>query len=1236
MLENRPRAFSRAVAGPWILAICLAWRGPAWSEDPTKEKPLPPPAARKVEFTADIRPILESKCFSCHGAAKQRAGFRLDTRAGLLAGGNTGPAVAPGDSTRSLLVRYVAGVDPDVIMPPEGDPLTPEQVGLLRAWIDQGVEWPDDGGAPAKSALTSKTDHWSFHPPVRPDLPSVRNSAWPRSPIDYFVLARLEQEGLSPSPEADRHTLARRLSLDLIGLPPTPEEADAFALDSSAGAYERYVERLLASPHYGERWARHWLDLARYADTNGFEKDRVRSIWPYRDWVIRAFNEDMPFDRFTIEQIAGDMLPNAGLSQKVATGFHRNTMINEEGGIDVEEFRYEAVVDRVKTTGAVWLGLTLNCAQCHDHKFDPITQREYWEVFAFLNNADEPDLDVPGGEDLRRRDTIQAGIEAIEARLEEEFPPFEERRTWEVLDPSQYAAFGGSVLAKLEDHSLLAVGENPAAATYEMEVALGPGELDSFRLEALVEKRLDAKGPGRAGNGNFVLSEFAVILSATEGAEAAALSFSSAIADVSQTGFPASAAIDGNPRTGWAVDNGSGDLRRDLTATFQLQHPILLGSGATARVVLKQAWGNQHTLGKFRLLAGKVTREHLHPELPLAEQRALHLREKLAEWEAKVAPEARRWTLLDPESFTSELGATLTELEDRSILASGDRPNRDRYRVEFPSPLETITAIKLETLPHESLPDNGPGRGDVMGKGDFMISDLRLYANGALGAVTLELVNASEAPFDPDHGVEKAIDGVADTGWKIMKGGGIPHTAVFGIKEPRPLEAGSKLSLVITQWFLHQSTLGRFRVWVTADPAPVKAIDLRPEVEAALVVAPAERTPEQLAAIKMHFLSISPDLSEQHSRIAALRAQIPVFPTTLVMQERATLRKTHVHVRGEFLRKGIEVEPGVPAVLHPLPKEKARNRLTFAEWLVDEDNPLVGRVVMNRLWQAYFGRGFVYTAEDFGIQGEPPSHPELLDWLATEFAMRKWSLKEMHRLVVTSATYRQSSRATPELLARDPANILLARGPRFRVESEMVRDIALTSSGLLNPKIGGPSVFPPQPEGVMEVAYGGAKWPASAGGDRYRRALYTHLKRTALYPGLTVFDMPPPDTVCTRRSRANTPLQSLTILNDEVYVEAARALARRVLAEGPEETEGRIRFAFRAILTREPLPREVDRLKSFQEARVAEFTANPEAALQLAALTADANRPDAEACALAAWTATCRVILNLDEAITKE
>jgi mono/diheme cytochrome c family protein len=757
-----------------------------------------------VDYARDVQPLLTRTCAGCHGVEKQRGGLRLDTAAGLREGGDSGPPVVPGDSSKSRIYHAITGTNDVKAMPPREPRLSASEVALIKAWIDQGAKFPAEE---KPGAAGSKVTHWSFRPVKRPAVPAVRD-AWVRNPIDAFVLARLQKEGLKPSPEADRVTLLRRLALDLTGLPPTPEEIDAFLADRRPDAYERQVDRLLASPHYGERWGRHWLDLARYADSNGYSIDAPRTIWPYRDWVINALNKDMPFDQFTVEQLAGDLLPDATLDQKVATGFHRNTQINEEGGVDKEQFRVESVIDRVNTTGAVWLGLTVGCCQCHNHKFDPLTQREYYQLFAFFNNQDEPTL----------------------------------------------------------------------------------------------------------------------------------------------------------------------------------------------------------TLG----------------------------------------------------------------------------------------------------------------------------------------------------PADPK-----------------------------------------------------------------AQPPP----------------------------------------GGRSGRSAGV--------TTMVLQERTTPRETHVLLGGDFTRPGARVFPGTPAVLPPLagrgrggereservterdnvtasppgastlPLPPSPSRIDLARWLASPENPLTARVIVNRVWGHYFGLGLVETENDFGTQGTLPSHPELLDWLASEFVARGWSLKALHKLIVTSATYRQASAAQPDLETADPRNRLLARQSRLRLEAEVVRDAALGASGLLDSRVGGPSVFPPQPAGVDQFTQVKRKWVPSEGPDRYRRGLYTHFWRAAPHPALTAFDAPDAGTTCTRRNRSNTPLQALTLLNDAGFAEYAYGLAARVLRDGAADGAGQVRRAFRLCLGREPAAPEARRLADFLAQQQAHYEAHPAEADRLL----DGGGPAGKR--LAEWTDTpadrkaalvllARVLLNLDEFITRE
>ena len=828
-------------------------------------------AEEAVDYLTQVKPLLAARCGKCHEAETQKAGLRVDTVALLRSGGDSGPALPEAAGEPALLVQALAGSDGVSKMPPKGEPeLTGAEIALLKRWVDEGAKAPVDELATQRQRRTS--DHWAFQQIRRPQVPEPAIPGWGRTPVDAFVARELVEQGLTPSAEADRITLLRRVSLDLTGLLPTPAEVDAWLADSSPDAYEKLVERLLASPHYGERWGRHWLDAARYADSNGFTIDSAREIWKYRDWVIDAVNRDLPFDQFVLEQLAGDLVENASMEQKIATGFHRNTLVNEEGGTDPEQFRVEAVVDRVNTTGTVLLGLSVGCAQCHDHKYDPISQREYYQLFAFFNTCDEPKLEVPTPEQV---------AEGAMAKRDE-------------------------LRRQIKD------------------------------LEQAFQARKD-------------------------------------------------------------------EFQKDLDA-----------------------------------------------------------------WEAKIKeqPEVR-----------------------------------------------------------EKLP--------------------RLVAN------TINL--------------------------------NIPM-----------------------------------------------------------------RTPADLKELSDYYKTL-PEAKEKYpelGKVAELRAAEPKFVTTLVMQERKQPRETHVHVRGDFLRKGAKVSPETPEVFPAWDDSLPRNRVGLAKWLTSPQNPLTARVMVNRVWQKYFGRGLVETENDFGLQGTRPSHPELLDWLASEFMAPTgdltpavpWSLKRLHKLLVLSAVYRQASTVRPDVVARDPNNIWLARQSRFRLDAEIVRDAALSASGLLSGKIGGPSVAPPQPDGVFAFTQVNKAWNVPTDADRFRRAMYTYLWRSAPFPGLTVFDFPDSNMACTRRNRSNTPLQSLTLANDVAFVEFAQGFAARILKEGGSDDAGRIRYAVKAALSRQPTERELSRLTDYLAVTRAAFTADPEAAAKAAGgtPTTAAFRGETPAPEFAAWSAVARVVLNLDEFISRE
>ncbi len=987
------------------------------------------PQAEQVSYERDIAPLFVEHCVDCHGAEKRKAGLRLDSPAAVLAGSDNGEfaVIEPGDSAGSLLFELVATSDEDERMPPKGAPLTESEQALLRRWIDEGARVPAD-------AEEQTSVHWAYVPPTRPLAPRT-GDGWARSDLDRFVHARMLEHGLEPSPEADRATLLRRLSLDLTGLPPTLDELDAFLASEAPGAYEREVERLLSSPAYGERMARHWLDLARYADTNGYEKDDRRSMWRWRDWVIEAFNEDMPFDRFTIEQLAGDLLPDATLEQRIATGFHRNTMVNAEGGVDPEEYRVAAVVDRVDTTGSVWMGTTLACARCHTHKFDPISQREYFRLFAYFNStadvgpSDQPRLEAPTpaqAEELEQRRSELAELEAtlstwtpaLAAELEQLAT---ESDDWQVLHAEEQSTEAGAVLGAREDGSVLLTGDPPERDVYRLTLPLEPGALRRLRLEVLVEPSLSSGGPGLAGAGNFVLSEVrARVQRANESLEPTTVNFTAAAADFFQTGQP--------------------------------------------------------------------------------------------EWR-------------------------------------------------------------------------------------------------------------------PEH----AFDGERGTGWAVAGQLDSSHQLVLDLEalEVRP---GDRLVLELDQQYGGQHVIGCLRVSSSAEASDGDPL-LPPDIEALLAHDAELGAPEQ-ERLQSWLLATTPSLAEQRARRDEL-SRLPGAPTVLVMQELPEPRATHVLERGSFLAPGEEVVPGVPAVMGALSPDSPPNRLGLARWLTSGQHPLTARVTVNRLWSQVFGRGLVRTEGDFGTKGEAPTHPKLLDWLACELVEGGWSIKDALRTLVTSATYRQSSRVTDEALGLDPSNLWLARGARYRVEAEMVRDVALACSGLLTTQLGGPSVFPPQPDGVWNSTYSGERWMSATDSDRFRRGLYTYWRRTAPYPTFMAFDAPSRELACTRRDASNTPLQALALLNDPAFVEAAVALATRMMREAGATPGERASHGFRLCTAREPDEHELAVLLDLFETERARFGAQPESARALLQLPFELDQQGLAPAELAAWAVVANVLLNLDETITR-
>jgi hypothetical protein len=1165
-------------------------------------------AAAEIDFNRDVRPILSNNCFKCHGPDEKtrEADLRLDDPSAAIPRG-----VVPGKPEESPAIERILTTDPDAIMPPptSNKHLTDREKQILQEWVRQGAPY---------------AKHWAFETPIRPVVPEESAGLGSESAIDRFLGQKLAQESLVPAPLADDYRLARRVYLDLVGLPPTPAETEAFVRQPAPDRYDRMIDRLLASPAYGERWARRWLDLARYADTNGYEKDRVRSIWPYRDWVIQALNEDMPFDRFTILQLAGDMVPGATLADRIATGFHRNTMINEEGGIDPNEFRFHAMVDRVSTTGTVWLGLTIGCAQCHTHKYDPITHRDYYQMMAFLNNGDEPEIPVPSAEVDRQQETIDRRVREFEKNA----PSFSfDTRSldWNGASSLFVTTASGQPTHTLEDGSIRFLGTRPERDTYTIEFDSDAHDVVALRIDALTDPALPRGGPGRADNGNFVLSEVTVSAGPSDGSFPPVnvpLAWAESVGR--QPGFAPFQAVDGKADTGWAVGI-PGEENRERSLIVQLAKPITMPGTTRWTIRLEQNHGDKHTLGRLRVQWGHFA----DSSYPLAFRRRDQMTKAFHDWERRESTHATRWETLVPEQAKSNL-PYLTILDDRSILSSGDQTKSDRYDVRYPLSARGVTAIRLEAMTDPRLPVGGPGRVFYEGPfGDFFLSEFQLTADGQPLRIARAVADVASGGNTP----ERMLDGNPQTGWSIDGFQGSSHVAIFELEEPTDIQSALDLTMIFERYY--SCGMGRFRLSFTSDMRDGRTLLLPAQVEDALATSPSLRTPLMNEQIHQTFLDRCEERTILRDQIREMLRPRPSHPTTLVMAERPVEfpRPTHRHERGEFLQPAEVVLPDLPSAFGRLGKFDKRDRLRLAQWLVDPSQPLTSRVTVNRHWAALFGKGIVRTTEDFGYQGELPSHPALLDWLAVEFVERGWSVKELHRSLVTSRAYRQSSVASAEILAKDPTNQWLARAPRVRLEAEQIRDCFLAVSDLLQERVGGPSVFPPQPRGVTsEGAYGPLQWTVSTGGDQYRRSLYTFAKRTAPYAMFTTFDAGSGEACLARRDISNTPLQSLTLLNDSLTLDAARALGRLLAdpARGPSDDDARIDRLYRQCLARGVSSEEREALRRFVDAQRIRLLAEPASAEKIVGVG------HAQVIEQALWTLTARVVLNLDEMIVKE
>jgi len=1118
-------------------------------------------AEEKIDFKRQIRPLISNHCVACHGPdeKERKADLRLDTFEGASADLGGYAALVPGKPDESELLLRILSEDDEEVMPPpkKGKRFTPEQADLIRRWIAQGGKYEK---------------HWSYNPPVKSEVPFVAENAGAVNEIDRFLLARLEKEGLQPAPEADRHTLARRLSIDLTGLPPAWSEVEGFVKDSSPEAYQKYVAALLAKPAFGEHWAQQWLDLARYADSSGYPSDQPREIWGYRDWVIGAINRNLSFDRFTIEQIAGDLLPDPTEDQLIATAFHRNTMTQNEGGTSDEEFRVAAIVDRTNTTLAVWMGTTMACAQCHTHKYDPITHHDYFSVYAMLNQSADADRkdETPvhsffTADQKAKRSLLEQEIGDLEKRFTSPDPAwlsgleawdkaFPRNLAWQMPKPDKTTTAPAEVGATIDGEGVVTLSKNADKANQTVELALPAGPLSAVRLET-------RPAPGF---GNFVLTGLKAEIVPPCGAsgpkarhvrielpgkarflQLAEVEVYSGGANVAVKGKATHSSQYQDAAASRAIDGRSdGDYAKgSVSHTAQEDNPwweVDLGAEVPVdRIVVwnRTDGGTAIRLERFNVSAldGKRTAVWKEQAVPAPKDKAEFAL-------GGPQPVTFATATADHEQNGFPAASLLKTEGDKPGWAVGGATDRPHELV--------LTLAKAQEIPAGS-------------KLRVTLEQQSTYANHLLGRFRLGVTG--------DPGVSKRLAVPA------------PVLAVLDKPTGERNEAERK---TLTDHYLRQ---------VAPENAKERA---------------------RLAAAKRELEAIKPS-------------------TVPIMQELAEKerRETKIQLRGNWQNLGDVVGPGVPAAFHPLPDKAPKNRLGLAQWLVSRDNPLTARVVVNRYWEAIFGTGIVSTSEEFGSQGELPFHPELLDWLAVDFMEHGWDVKRLLTQLVSTRAYRQESRVTPELQERDPDNRLLARGPRFRPSGEMLRDQALAVGGILSAKMGGPGVRPMAPNLGLSTAFGRSNdWTVSEGEDRHRRSVYTEIRRNGPYASFTTFDAPNREVCTIRRGRTNTPLQAFVTMNDPVYVEANQALARRLAAEVKSgDAAAKVRHAYRLALAREADESEVATLTKLHEDALAAFKADAEAAKKMATEPIGPAPEGTDLADLAAWTATANVIMNLDE-----
>lgn len=1159
-------------------------------------------AEQQIDFNRDIRPILSDHCYACHGPDEKarKADLRLDEKEAVFGTLKSGSiAVVPGDLEKSELIYRISTQDEDDRMPPhnDGKPLSEKQIAVFQQWVSEGAEWQR---------------HWAYVKPQRHNPPKVDDENWTHNDIDRFTLNRLEQEGLKPSGEASKGKLIRRATLDLTGLPPTIEEIDNFLAEDNDTAYEKLVDRLLESEAYGERQAMFWLDLARYGETQGYHHDAHRDMWHWRDWVINAFNENKPFDEFTTEQLAGDLLPNPTRDQIIATGFHRNEMTTSEGGALPEEYAVKYVVGRIDTTARVWMGTSMACAECHDHKYDPITQKDYYRFFAFFNTIPEngldrqsnpvPRLELRNSDHDKRTAQFDAEIAALESAhkkiVQESNATFaasqqgweqkhreQSVNNWQPLLPVEYVSENGATLAVHADNSITVSGESPAQDTYQVRLQTPSSQIAGIRLEALPDRSTSHGKAGRRENGEFILTRIEV--TARSGNR-----------ERTQAEFQAP-----EPGGWWQLGPFSGNSPKE---SFDNNY------GPEPSADLEKSYADGKL--KWREISNPAQDE----PISLAGSNATFY--FLRKFKGAKSSEVQM-QLGSSSAFKAWLNGNL--IHTKKSDAKSD-PVRVSMKIQEG---DNTLLIKLT---------NGNNGSE-------------LSIDPSFQPILEQSVSIAKAAADANRGgydIKGTLDDLIETGWSLDAGNDSakkPHYAWFRFAKPVGFSAGTELEVrLIFSSPIPQATLARFRIATTPSEELNTFLSLPNNIRSHLLEWPADRSDQTNLTLQRYYREQFVDEAKNLTKIlnekrSERRKYQNTIPLAMVMQEMEKPRETRVLIRGAYNDPGEVVTPGVPEAILPWQENYPTNRLGLAQWLLHPDHPLTSRVLVNHYWQQHFGTGLVKTSEDFGAQGESSSHPELLDWLAQEFIESGWDMKHMHRLIVTSATYRQAAATSRESLRRDPGNRLMAHYPRQRLEAEAVRDFALSVSGLINPKIGGPSIFPYQPPGLWEqVAFEGTrKWEQSKGSDNYRRGLYVYWRRSIPYASFVTFDAASRETCTVKRPRTNTPLQALVLMNDPVYVEAARTFGLRIMKNGGDSINDRVDYAFRTCLSRNPSKAEMERMTNAFREELQHFLDHRADANQLVNIGATPPPTDIDPVELAAWTMIVQVLLNLDETITK-